>query len=81
MDRVKITVEPESAIPKDSYIVPRERLQKELKGALGIDVQVELVPYGSLPRTSFKSKRIIDMRESPFPGDRSAKKDEEGQND
>jgi phenylacetate-CoA ligase len=78
MDRVKITVEPKSAIPKDSYIEPRERLQKELKGALGIDVEVELVPYGSLPRTSFKSKRIIDTRESPFRGDRHPQKDVEG---
>jgi phenylacetate-CoA ligase len=70
MDRVKITVEPQSAIPKDSYLVPRDRIQKELKGALGIDVDVELVPFGSLPRTSSKSRRVIDRRDNPFRGDR-----------
>lgn len=67
MDKIKITVEPKSVIPKDSYVAPREKLRKDLQGALGIDVQIELVPYGSLPRTSFKSKRIIDMRERNFP--------------
>lgn len=76
MDRVKITVEPQSAIPKDSYVVPRDRIQKELKGALGIDVAVELVPFGSLPRASSKSRRVIDRRESPFRGDRHAGSDD-----
>jgi phenylacetate-CoA ligase len=66
MDHVKITVEPRSSIPKDSYHAPRERLQRELKGALGIDVEVELVPYGSLPRTSAKSQRVNDLRDGPF---------------
>jgi len=66
MDHVKITVEPRSSIPKDSYHAPRDRLQKELKGALGIDVEVELVPYGSLPRTSAKSQRVNDLRDGPF---------------
>ncbi|MFI5305335.1 MAG: phenylacetate--CoA ligase family protein [Nitrospiria bacterium] len=66
MDKIKITVEPKSGIPKDSYIAPREKLRKDLQGALGIDVQVELVSYGSLPRTSFKSQRVIDKRNPNF---------------
>ncbi|MDR4498066.1 MAG: AMP-binding protein [Candidatus Scalindua sp.] len=66
MDRVKIIVEPKSAIPKSSYIDPREKIQEKLKGLLGVDVQVELVPYGTLPRTQFKSKRVFDMREQCY---------------
>jgi phenylacetate-CoA ligase len=66
MDQVKITVEPKSAIPKESYSAPRDRVQRELKGVLGIEVAVDLVPYGTLPRSSSKSQRIIDLREPPF---------------
>lgn len=66
MDRVKISVEPKSQIPKDSYAMPRERLQRDLKGLLGIEVEVDLVPYGTLPRNSSKSQRVIDLREPPF---------------
>lgn len=66
MDRIKLTVEPSSQIPKGSYAPPQQRIARALKGALGIDVEVELVPYGSLPRTTFKAKRLFDLREAPF---------------
>jgi phenylacetate-CoA ligase len=62
LDRLKITVEPSSAIPKDSYVAPRERLRRDLKGALGVDVEVELVPYGALPRDGEQRARIVDRR-------------------
>jgi phenylacetate-CoA ligase len=61
MDQVKITVEPKSAIPKESYSAPRDRVQRELKGVLGIEVAVDLVPYGTLPRSSSNSQRIMDL--------------------
>jgi phenylacetate-CoA ligase len=64
MDRVRVTVEPRSQIPKSDYGPPRERIARALKGSLGIDVEVALVPYGSLPRTTFKAKRLFDLRES-----------------
>jgi len=66
MDKIKITVEPSSQIPKGSYAPPQQRIARALKGSLGIDVDVELVPYGSLPRTQFKAKRLFDLRETPF---------------
>jgi len=62
MDRVKVTAEPSSPIPKGDYRVPQDRVARTLKGALGIDVEVELVPYGTLPRTQFKAKRLFDLR-------------------
>ena len=63
MDRVRVTVEPSSQIPKSDYGPSRERIARALKGSLGIDVEVVLVPYGSLPRTTFKAKRLFDFRE------------------
>lgn len=66
LDRVNVTVEPSSQIPKSDYGPPRARIARALKGALGINVDVNLVPYGVLPRTTFKAKRIFDLRESIF---------------
>ncbi len=64
MDRVKVTVEPSSQIPKASYAPPQQRIARALKGALGVDVEVELVPYGSLPRTQTKARRLFDLRKA-----------------
>ena len=66
MDRIKITVEPSSQIPKGSYATPQQRIARSLKGSLGIDVDVDLVPFGTLPRTEFKAKRLFDLREKTF---------------
>jgi phenylacetate-CoA ligase len=63
MDRVKVTAEPSSPIPKSDYRLPQERVARALEGALGIEVDVELVPYGTLPRTQFKAKRLFDLRD------------------
>ena len=65
LDHVKIVVEPASAIPKDSYVEPRERLRRQLKGSLGVAVEVELVPYGTLSRETARADRIQDFRKSP----------------
>ncbi len=40
-----------------------ERLQKNIKVKIGILVDVEVVPYGSLGRSEKKSKRIFDARQ------------------
>ena len=64
MDRIKVTVEPSSQIPKASYAPPQQKIARALKGALGVDVEVELVPYGSLPRTQTKAKRLFDLRKA-----------------
>ena len=62
LDQVRITVEPRSEIPKSDYDAQRAQIARRLKGALGIDVDVKLVPYGTLPRTEFKAKRLFDLR-------------------
>lgn len=59
MDRVKVTAEPRDS---DNGLTP-DRVARSIKGALGIDVDVELVAPGTLPRTTFKAKRLFDHRE------------------
>lgn len=45
------------------YKVPAEKIQRELTNWLEIPVEIETVPFGSLPRTNFKPKRIVDVRD------------------
>lgn len=40
-----------------------ERIQKDIRAALIVTTEVELVPYGSLPRSEYKSK-LVDFREA-----------------
>jgi phenylacetate-CoA ligase len=40
-----------------------ERLRKNIKTCIGILVDTEAVPDGSLPRSEKKSKRVFDYRE------------------
>jgi phenylacetate-CoA ligase len=41
----------------------RRRIAQELKSETGVTFQVELVPAGTLERTQFKAKRVIDKRD------------------
>ena len=62
MDHVKAIIEPGE---KDPDLTNRQRQAKvatALKGTLGIRVDVEVVPPGSLERSQFKSDRLIDRR-------------------
>ncbi len=62
MDRVRVTVEPESDAPIDEKSEREAKLSEALKGSLGIRVEVELAPHGTLPRTEFKADRLKDRR-------------------
>jgi len=66
MDRIKVLVEPESPVPKSSYADVETRVTRGLKGALGIDVEVQVLAFGSLPRTEGKARRLVDLRETVF---------------
>ena len=54
MDQLKIEREDQLASP--------ERVRDELQIQLGLRVDVECVPAGSLPRFEAKGKRFIDQR-------------------
>lgn len=62
MDAVKATVELKPEIGVDQHEAERRHVERSLKGALGIEVEVALAPYGSLPRAEFKAKRLFDRR-------------------
>jgi len=44
------------------YEIHIERMQQELTNWLKIPVKIEIVPFGSFPRSDVKPKRIIDAR-------------------
>src|ERR1700693_1545670 len=54
MDEVALLLEIEGA---DASI---ERLEADLRQALGVRLEIRIVPAGTLPRSELKSKRILD---------------------
>jgi phenylacetate-CoA ligase len=62
MDQLLIRVEHDQA-----WANQQERLlgtmREQLRAKLGVHPVVELVPQGTLPRTEFKARRIIDDRD------------------
>jgi phenylacetate-CoA ligase len=61
MDRLRIEVEDRLQQP--------ERIAQELRLRVGLRVEVESVPLGSLPRFEGKGKRFIDQRTKPTRGE------------
>jgi phenylacetate-CoA ligase len=59
LDFVKVTLE---AGPDASAQPPSASVAARLKGALGVDVDIHIVPCGTLPRTEAKAKRFFDLR-------------------
>ena len=64
VDCVKVSIEPNSQVPRASYAEVQARIARSLKGSLGISMHVEVLPYGSLPRTESKARRVFDLRET-----------------
>lgn len=66
MDELLLRVEPTEALHRggaaaiDSF---RAEVAQKLNGMLGVRAQVEIVAPGTLPRTDFKARRVIDDRE------------------
>ena len=56
MDQLRVEVE---AAPATA-----EHLQELLAARLGLRIQVDAVPSGSLPRAEFKARRLIDLRQA-----------------
>ncbi|NPV74339.1 MAG: phenylacetate--CoA ligase [Pelotomaculum sp.] len=59
-DSISIRVEGKDGWPADKLA---GQLRKNIKARIGILADVEVVPYGSLPRSEKKSKRVYDYRE------------------
>lgn len=62
LDQVRATLELDRGLPADEIPQRAPQLARALRGALGIEVQVTLTAYGTLPRTEFKARRLFDRR-------------------
>lgn len=61
-DYMTIKVEREREVEKERDRELAERIQREIKNKLLVTAKIEIVDYGSLPRSERKSKRIFDNR-------------------
>ena len=66
MDRIKITVEPNSQIPKGDYATPQQRIAPGAEGFAGHRRRRGAGAVRHAARTEFKAKRLFDLREKTF---------------
>ncbi|MEM1946415.1 MAG: AMP-binding protein [Candidatus Caldarchaeum sp.] len=62
MDHMLVRVEADPSVPKESYKDLEQRVAEELRANLGVRINVEFVPPGSLPRYELKAKKMFDHR-------------------
>ena len=68
MDELVLRVEYTEACARQAHAVPgllealRERVTSRLRSVIGIRPTVRLEPPGTLPRTEFKARRVVDNR-------------------
>jgi phenylacetate-CoA ligase len=62
LDVLTIVAEPKPEVPQSSYAELAKHIQNQVRAKLEIRPEVELKPYGTLPKTEFKAKRVIDKR-------------------
>jgi len=68
MDQVRVTIEPGTETADLGDGERKSRVTQALKATLGLRVDVDLVPHGTLPRTQFKADRLTDRRPKPHVG-------------
>lgn len=61
-DYMKIKVEKDKAVDMVHARRLADEVQRRIKNGLMVSCDVEIVEYGSLPRTDRKTKRVIDLR-------------------
>lgn len=62
MDDLTIQVEAARAVPEQRFPELRQLLEESARTNLGLRTTVEVLSFGSLPRTEFKARRIRDLR-------------------
>ncbi|HHY66195.1 MAG TPA: phenylacetate--CoA ligase [Alicyclobacillus sp.] len=61
MDDLAVQVEVDTGVQDDPATVG-DSLRQKLKSVLGLSVHVEVLPSGTLERTEFKARRVVDKR-------------------
>lgn len=62
-DSMLVRVEADQSTPAESLDTVAEKCAANIKRLIGVIAQVEAVPYGSLPRSEKKTKRVLDERD------------------
>jgi phenylacetate-coenzyme A ligase PaaK-like adenylate-forming protein len=64
MDELLVRAEAAASLADSAGLDALKALMRErLRARLGVRPMVELVPAGTLPRTEFKARRVIDDRD------------------
>jgi len=62
MDVLTIVAEPRPDVLEKDYPALAKRIQNEVRAKVEVRPEVDLKPYGTLPKTEFKAKRVVDKR-------------------
>jgi phenylacetate-CoA ligase len=62
LDVLTVRVEPADGVADDEHLGIAARVETEIVSRCELHPVVEVVPRGTLPRTEFKAKRVIDRR-------------------
>jgi len=62
LDVLTVIVEPKSEVPEREYETIKRRVETEIISRCELRPEVDLLPYGTLPKTEFKAKRLKDLR-------------------
>jgi phenylacetate-CoA ligase len=65
MDLLTIVAEPRPDVGQDTYPGVAREIENEISSRCELRPVVDLLPYGTLPRTEFKAKRVKDLRNQP----------------
>jgi hypothetical protein len=62
MDLLTIVAEPRPGVGQDAYASVVRQIEDEIVSRCELRPVVDLLPYGTLPKTEFKAKRVKDLR-------------------
>jgi phenylacetate-CoA ligase len=62
LDVLTVQVEPRPGLGPERHAEVVRRVETEIVSRCELRPVVELLPYGSLPKTEFKAKRVKDLR-------------------
>lgn len=63
LDELTLVVEPIGGLAGVDHVELCDRLEGRFRAALELRPKIEIRPYGSLPKTEFKAKRVRDLRD------------------
>jgi phenylacetate-CoA ligase len=62
MDLLTVQVEPRPGVAPESHSELAHRIETEIVSSCELHPIVEVLPYGTLPKTEFKARRVKDLR-------------------